>query len=127
MFPNKKSALRLSTSNSYTQVGEYPNQCIGDADACSAGISVSINVNLNASSSIWKPRTFLVDSIGDSTLSKSRGFAIYIEQGQVKVTVFTTKMSWHASTPLSIGEWHHVALTWLMGLGLRLYVDGKQK
>jgi len=125
-WPLRKSALKLTTSNSYIQLGEYPNQCISDVDVCTAGLSVAFIVNLNSSSSIWSPMTILVDSIGDSSLLTSRGFVIYIKQGQVKATIFTSTISWSASSSLSAGVWHHVAITWLMGSGLRLYVDGKQ-
>lgn len=125
VFPNQKPALRLSTSQAYFQAGMYQGQCIGDADVCNSGLSVSLILYLN--SSTWTQRTFLVDSIGDASLAKSRGFAIYIEQGAVKVSIFTTTIGWSASTSISTGAWHHVAFTWLSGVGLKLYVDGKQK
>ena len=127
VLQNRKSVLQFGSYNSYLEAGKYPNQCIGDADACATGLSVAVIINLNASASTWTARTFLVDSIGDKNLGSSRGFAIYVEQNQIKVTVFSTKTSWSVSSPLSRGAWHHVAFTWLTGLGLQLYIDGKQK
>jgi hypothetical protein len=128
VLQNTRNALQFGVYNSYLKAGQYPNQCIGDADVCNAGLSVSLIVNLDAPSSTWTSRRFLVDSIGDKTWASSRGFAVYVEQGQIKVMVMTTTTSWSVSNPLSRGVWHHVVFTWMpTGSGLQLYIDGIQK
>lgn len=125
---NTKSVLQFASYNSYLTAGDYPNQCIGDADACNAGLSVSFIVNLDAPTSTWGSRKFLVDSIGDKTWATSRGFAVYVEQMQIKVMIMTTTTSWSVSAPMSRGAWHHVVFTWIpSGAGLILYIDSKSK
>ncbi|XP_048579857.1 uncharacterized protein LOC5521688 isoform X1 [Nematostella vectensis] len=123
---NGKSALQFQSFSSYLQAGEYPGQCISDADLCNTGLSMVFTIRLDTQTLRWS-RVFLVDSIGDPQLQTSRGFAVYLESRQIVVTVFTTRLKWTVRASISPAVWHHVAFTWQAGTGLQLYIDGVMK
>jgi hypothetical protein len=87
---------------------------------------VSLIIKFDSNAASWSGRRFLVDSIGDEAFSTSRGFAIYVETGQLKIKVLTTKKDWSLSQSLRTGVWQHVTFTWSRA-AIKLYIDGLQR
>lgn len=126
ILQNNKDVIQFTGYNSYIEAGDFPGQCISDAEQCANGITVSLIVKLDSNAAGWTAKRFLVDSIGDEAFSTSRGFAVYVESRQLKVRVSTTKKYWVLSQTLRANIWQHVALTWTAG-GMKLYINGVQR
>lgn len=123
MLQNNKNVLQFAGYNSYINAGNFGDQCIADAEACTYGISISLIIKIDSDAASWSSKTFLVDTINDDTLSTSRGFALYLLNGQLNVAVLTVKRKWTLTKTLRAGIWQHVVVTWTTS-GLRLYLNG---
>lgn len=123
MLQNNKNVLQFAGYNSYINAGSFSGQCVGDAEACAYGISISLIIKIDTDAASWSSKTFLVDTINDETFSTSRGFALYLLNGQLNVAVLTIKKKWTLSKTLRAGIWQHVVVTWTTS-GLKLYLNG---
>lgn len=126
ILQNNKDVIQFTGYNSYVEAGNFPNQCISDADACNNGITMSLIIKLDSNAAGWSGKRFLVDSIGDEAFSTSRGFAIYVENRQLNVRVSTTKKYWTVSQTLRANIWHHITMTWSPA-GIKLYINGLER
>ena len=124
---NEKEVLYFPSFPAYLDMGMFTGQCITHPDNCDNGMTLSFVVNFEDVAMTWTTNTFIVDTIGDQTLQDSRGFAVYVANRMVYVSVFSRRMKWVVSEPLITGVWQHIVFTWLQGSGLSLYVNGLQK
>ena len=127
---NGRDVLHFASYQAYLDAGQFPFQCITDPTQCSSGITVSLVVLFEDAAKNWNRKTFIVDTIGDETLLQgNRGFAIYVFNNRLYVTVFTQRRKWTVSQSLLTGTyaWQHVMFTWQMEKGLVLYINGTQR
>ena len=121
-----RHVLRFEASRSYVKVMN-PSACATNPDLCTAGLTVSLVTKFDDAAKTWTANTFIVDSIEDEPLRRNRGFAVYVINGELRVSVFTQKGSWSAKVQLRTGVWQHVMFTWQVNNGLFLYIDGTQR
>ena len=78
----------------------------------------------------WTRDTLVVDTIGDKNVRKDKpGFAVYVANNRLYVTVVTRKKNWTVSESLITGDrvWQHVLFSWHVEKGLVLYLNGTQR
>ena len=124
---NGRDTLQFTSYQAYLFAAQFPSQCITDPSKCSNGITVSFVVQFDDDAKNWNRNTFIVDTIGDETLSRgNRGFAVYVVNNGLYVTVVTRKKIWTTNQPLVTGKtaWRHVMFTWQLEKGLMLYING---
>ncbi|KAK2547035.1 L-tyrosine decarboxylase, partial [Acropora cervicornis] len=128
-FPLGRDTLHFSSSGAYLDVGPFPAECIIDPSKCIYGITVSFVVQFEDNAQNWTRDTLVVDTIGGKTMRKGNpGFAVYVANNRLYVTVVTRKNNWTVSESLITGDmvWQHVLFSWHMEKGLVLYLNGTQ-
>ena len=125
---NGRDVLYFKSYQAYLDAGQFPRKCISDPDQCNNGITVSFVVQFEDAAKAWK-NTFIVDTTGEKTLKGDRGFAVYVVNSRLHVTVLTKDKNWTVSQPLLTGTnvWQHVMFTWQLEKGLVLYKNGTQR
>ncbi|XP_015776212.1 PREDICTED: uncharacterized protein LOC107354273 [Acropora digitifera] len=129
-FPLGRDTLHFSSSGAYLEVGPFPAECIIDPSKCIYGITVSFVVQFEDNAQNWTRDTLVVDTIGGKTMRKGNpGFAVYVANNRLYVTVVTRKNNWTVSESLITGDmiWQHVLFSWHMEKGLVLYLNGTQR
>ena len=124
---NNRDVLHFTSYQAYLDAGQFPVQCITDPSQCSNGLTVSFVVLFEDAAKAWSRNTFIVDTIGDETLLQgNRGFAVYVVNKRLYVTVVTRKKKWTVSQALITGTyaWRHIMFTWQLEKGLVLYTNG---
>ena len=129
---NGRDVLYFKSYQAYLDVGQngqFQDQCVSDPDQCINGLTVSFVVQFGNGAKTWTADTFIVDTTGQKTLRGIRGFAVYVANRRLYVTVATKKKKWTVSEPLLTGTdvWHHVMFTWQLEKGLVLFNDGMQR
>lgn len=126
---NGRDVLYFKSYQAYLDAGPFPIQCVTDPDLCINGLTVSFVVQFENGAKTWTANTFIVDTIGEKTLKGYRGFAVYVANWRLYVTVTTKKKTWTASHPLLTGTnvWHHVMFTWQQENGLVLFKNGTRR
>ena len=124
---NGRNVFHFQASHAYLDAGQFTGQCITDTEDCHNGITVSFVARFEDGAKTWTRKTFIVDTIGDEMLQNDRGFAVYVINSQLCVSVLTERKSWSVKETLIVGLWHHVMFTWQREQGLTLYIDGKRK
>ena len=87
-------------------------------------------VQFEDSAQTWTRDTLVVDTTGGKTGRKGKpGFAVYVANNRLYVTVVTRKKNWTVSESLITGDmvWQHVLLSWHVEKGLVLYLNGTQR
>lgn len=126
---NGRDVLYFKSYQAYLDAGQYPVQCVTDPDQCHNGITVSFVVQFENGAKTWTRKTFIVDTIGDEMLKGNRGFAVYVINSRLYVTVLSRQKKWTVSRPLQTGTnvWQHVMFTWQLEKGLVLFKNGTQR
>ena len=124
---NERNVFHFQASHAYLDAGQFTGQCITDTEDCHNGITVSFVVRLEDGAKTWTRKTFIVDTIGDVLLKSNRGFAVYVVNDELHVTVFSENRRWSVSYLFLVGIWQHVLFTWQRGHGLVLYVNGTER
>ena len=121
-----RDVLMFASYNAYLNAGRGQG-CIVDGKECRDGFSVSLVVKFKKEAATWTSNTFIVDSVGDDSLTTSRGFSIYVNNGKLFAFFATDTRKWSANMPLRTDVWLHVMFTWSPGNGIILYTNGVQK
>ena len=124
---NGRYVLYFRGFMAYLDVGQFPGECITDPNQCLNGITVSFVVQFEDGAKNWTTNTFIVDTIGEKTLQGNRGFAVYVVNSRLYVTVINTAKMWTVSEPLRTNVWQHVMFTWQLEKGLVLYKNGTKR
>ena len=122
--------MHFSGSGAYLDIGPFPAECIIDSSKCIYGITVSFVVQFEDTAQNWTGDTLVVDTIGGNTTRKGKpGFAVYVTNNRLYVTVVALKRNWTISKLLITGDmvWNHVMFSWHMEKGLVLYLNGTQR
>ncbi|XP_044179085.1 uncharacterized protein LOC114946811 isoform X1 [Acropora millepora] len=128
-FPLGRDTLHFSSFGAYLDVGPFPAECIIDPSQCIYGLTVSFVVQFEDSAQNWTRDTLVVDTIGGKIMRKGNpGFAVYVANNRLYVTVVTRKNNWTVSESLITGDmvWQHVLFSWHMEKGLVLHLNGTQ-
>jgi len=124
---NGQDVLYFESYMAYWNIGQFPDECVTDPDHCRNGITVSFVVHFEDAAKNWTTNTSIVNTIGDKTLIGKRGFAVYVVNSRLYVTVISTDKTWTVSEPLLTNAWQHVMFTWQLEKGLVLYKNGNQR
>lgn len=126
---NGRDVLYFKSYQAYLDVEQFQFECVTDPDQCSNGITVSFVVQFENGAKTWTTNTFIVDTIGKKTLIGNRGFAVYVVNSRLYVTVLTKHKRWTVSQPLLTGTnvWQHVMFTWQLEKGLVLFKNGTKR
>lgn len=126
---NGRDVLYFKSYQAYLDVEQFQFECVTDPDQCSNGITVSFVVQFENGAKTWTTNTFIVDTIGKKTLIGNRGFAVYVVNSRLYVTVLTKRKRWTVSQPLLTGTnvWQHVMFTWQLEKGLVFFKNGTKR
>lgn len=107
------NGLSLLGNGQYLDLGEHPNECLGNLVLCPNGITVSAWMNFqNLNDNMY------ILSTGNN------GIRMYIKDDKLNVKVNQKNKEWYVHVPESdIGTWNYVELSWHPDFGLGLYLN----
>ncbi|XP_068726517.1 macrophage mannose receptor 1-like [Montipora capricornis] len=125
-----RDALWFASYNACVETGPFSDGCITDPSQCINGITVSFVGQFEDGAQMWTRNTFIVNTIGNETLLQGKpGFAVYVANSQLYVTVVTPTKYWTLNESLTTGNtvWQHVMFCWQLEKGLALYINGTER
>ena len=125
-----RDALWFASYNAYVETGPFSDDCITDPSHCINGITVSFVGQFEDGAQMWTRNTFIVNTIGNEVLLQGKpGFAVYVANSQLYVTVVTPTKYWTLTESLTTGNtvWQHVMFCWQLEKGLALYINGTER
>ncbi|XP_056012893.1 uncharacterized protein LOC125678424 isoform X7 [Ostrea edulis] len=106
-------ALHLDGNNQYLDVGIHDNECLGNLQKCSNGITVSSWLNFKDYT-----KNMYILSTGNN------GIRMYQKAGETIAVVHQNGKEWEVAIPnLEKQVWHFVELSWHPDFGLNMYVN----
>ncbi|XP_062614011.1 uncharacterized protein LOC134275752 isoform X2 [Saccostrea cucullata] len=106
-------ALHLDGNNQYLDVGSHQDECLGNLQKCSNGITVSAWMNFKD----YTDNMYIL-STGNN------GIRVYQKGGETFAVVHQNGKEWEVAIPnLEKQVWHYVELSWHPDFGLNMYVN----
>ncbi|XP_052079469.1 uncharacterized protein LOC127717737 isoform X2 [Mytilus californianus] len=107
------NGLSLSGRGQYLDLGEHPEECIGNLALCHNGITVSTWLNFQR----LQDNSYIF-STGNN------GIRMYIKDNYLNVKVNQNRKEWHVRIPqFDISTWNFVEVSWHPDFGLGLYLN----
>lgn len=107
------NGLSLSGRGQYLDLGEHPEECIGNLALCHNGITVSTWLNFQS----LQDNSYIFST-------GSNGIRMYIKDDYLNVKVNQNRKEWHVRIPeFDISTWNYVEMSWHPDFGLGLYLN----
>ena len=107
------SAIYLDGQQSFIDLGDKSDTCLGDLSLCQYGITISF----------WAMYGEIRDGVHILD-SGERGFRIYLDGRRLWVEFQRTPVTWSTSWDgPQVGRWHFIEVSWHPDDGLRMWVD----